>query len=119
MPAKPNLARAVAMLEQQAAHQALGAPPRRKAGKRARSPLPRDPKGATERQGAFLDAVANLTTVLGRPPNAVEIATRLGISYQGASKQLRNLESKGLVSDVPKVVSSGQWALTDKGQRSR
>lgn len=91
----------------------------RKRGKRARPPVPRPPRPATDRQSAFLGAVGELTVRLGRAPSATEVAAHLGISRIGARKQLQNLASKGLLVDVPKVVSSGQWALTELGAALR
>jgi DNA-binding MarR family transcriptional regulator len=79
----------------------------------ARSPYLPAP-GATDRQGAFLGAIAELTEELQRAPNATEVAERLGISQPGARKQLRSLEAKGLIQDVPKLVSSGQWAVVKR-----
>ena len=79
---------------------------------RARSPFvaaPRRP--ATDRQSEFLAVVATLTAETGEPPSASAIAARLGISRLGARHQLKALEAKGLLVDVPKVVSSGKWAL--------
>ena len=77
---------------------------------RRRSPFAPAPV-ATDRQQEFLDAVQALTGELGRAPNAAEVGKRLGITRRGARLQLQALAAKGLVVDVPKVVSSGQWAL--------
>lgn len=91
----------------------------RKRGKRARSPIPRPPRPATARQSAFLGAVGELTVRLARAPSATEVAAHLAISRQCAQRQLRALEAKGLLCDVPKLVSSGQWALTELGAALR
>ena len=74
---------------------------------------------ATPRQRDFLATVHALTGELGRAPSAAEIGARLGITRLGARRQLQNLASKGLLRDVPKVVSSGQWALTPAGEAAR
>ncbi len=87
--------------------------PKQKA-KRLRSPYA-PPRPATARQGAFLDAIRELAGELGRAPTATDIAERLGVSRQGALKQLRMLEAKGLVQDMPKLVSSGHWQVTGEG----
>lgn len=70
------------------------------------------PRPATPREGDAIAAVRELTATLGRAPNAVEVAAQLGIAKQNARKLLRRLEAKGLLRDVPKLVSSGQWAVT-------
>jgi len=80
------------------------------AAKRARSPYA-PPRPATARQSDYIEAVRVLTRELGRAPNAVEVGTRLGVSRQTALEALRLLETKGLLCDVPKMVSSGQWAV--------
>ena len=95
--------------------------------RRAQSPFREAPaRGPTARQRDFLRAVRELTTELERPPNATEIGARLGIRQVSAREQLRRLEAGGYLRDVPKTVSSGQWALTepglleiDAGERSR
>lgn len=70
----------------------------------------------TDRQKDFLAAVVALTDTLERPPNAKEIGDYLGITRLGARRQLQNMADKGLLRDVPKVISSGQWALTRAGE---
>jgi Mn-dependent DtxR family transcriptional regulator len=84
--------------------------------KRPRSPFrPKaPPRPATARQSDFLDAIRELAKELGRAPTATDIAERVGVSRQGAIDQLRNLEKKGLVQDMPKLVSSGQWQVTEE-----
>lgn len=84
------------------------------AAKRPRSPFrPKaPPRPATARQSDALEAVRELTASLGHAPSAGEIAKRLGITRWGVRKLLKALAAKGLVHDVPKVVSSGQWAVT-------
>lgn len=67
---------------------------------------------ATPRQSEYLEAIAALTAELGHPPSAVAIAARLGVSRTGIRSQLKALERKGLLKDVPKEVSSGRWGLT-------
>ncbi len=76
----------------------------------------RPPRPATARQSEFLAAVVALTRELGRAPNATEVAARLGIGQTGARRQLMALEAKGLLTDLPKLVSSGQWAITVRGE---
>jgi predicted ArsR family transcriptional regulator len=79
---------------------------------RARSPFVAAPaRPATDRQSEFLAAVAALTLANGEPPSASAVAAWLGISRIGARQQLKALEAKGLLVDVPRVVSSGKWAL--------
>lgn len=82
-------------------------------GKRRRSPFVPEPSALppTARQDEFRAAIGALTAELGRGPSTGEIAARLGISRVGASHQLRALERKGLIGDVPKTVRSGRWAL--------
>jgi Mn-dependent DtxR family transcriptional regulator len=70
----------------------------------------RDP--ATARQSEYLAAIVALTRELGRAPSAVAISERLGVSRTGVRPQLRALEKKGLIRDVPKEVRSGKWKLT-------
>ena len=84
-----------------------------------RSKVTKPGRPPTARQRAFLGAVATLTRELGRAPSATEIGDRLGISRLGARRQLQDLEAKGLLLDVPRVVSSGQWALTPAGEKAR
>lgn len=55
--------------------------------------------------------MARLTAETGEPPSAAAVAAALGISRIGARQQLKALEAKGLLVDVPRVVSSGKWAL--------
>jgi predicted ArsR family transcriptional regulator len=63
--------------------------------------------------------VGDLTDQLGRAPSAAEIGDHLGITRLGARSQLQALEAKGLLKDIPKTVSSGQWALTEAGIKAR
>ncbi len=81
---------------------------------RLKSPyLPKaPPRPATARQSDYLDAVRALTLELGRGPTAVEVAARLGVAKQSARQQLQALEVKGLLRDMPKLVSSGRWQVT-------
>jgi len=92
--------------------------PRRKRLKSPYAPKA-PPRPATDRQRDFLVAVAELTRELGRSPSAADIGARLGMSRQGAEKQLHALEAKGLLSDVPRMVRSGQWQLTEAGEAER
>ena len=73
----------------------------------------------TDSDRALLEAIAKLTEQLGRPPAAGEIGEHLGITRLGARKRLKRAERRGLLQDVPKVVSSGKWALTRAGERAR
>jgi hypothetical protein len=66
---------------------------------------------ATDRQGDVRAAVATLTARDGSAPSAGDVAALLGISRQGALKQLKALEAKGLVRDKPRRVTSGKWEL--------
>lgn len=85
------------------------------AAKRKRNPpSPFVVRAATDRQSEFLDAIRVLTAELGRAPNATEVGKRLGIGRDGARKQLMALAAKGIVADVPKMVSSGQWAIVER-----
>jgi predicted ArsR family transcriptional regulator len=79
---------------------------------KARSPYVARP--ATDRQEQFLAAIAELTEALGQAPSANAIAERLGVTPKGARQQLQALAAKGLAEDVPKVVSSGQWAIVKR-----
>lgn len=74
---------------------------------------------ATDRQTEWLEAVVLLTERLGRAPDNRDVAKHMGVTRWGARRQLMALEAKGLLSDVPKVVSSGQWALTDAARKVR
>jgi DNA-directed RNA polymerase specialized sigma subunit len=82
-------------------------------GKRRRSPFAPVPSALppTARQDEFLAAIGALTAELGRGPSTVEIAARLGITRDGCRSQLRALERKGAIGDIPKTVRSGRWAL--------
>jgi len=85
------------------------------AAKRKRNPpSPFVARAATERQSEFLVAIRELTAELQRAPNATEVGERLGIVRDGARKQLQALAAKGIVADVPKMVSSGQWAIVER-----
>lgn len=77
---------------------------------------PRKPPKPAPRQHDVIDAVRALTAE-GAAASASAIAARLGISRQLASRQLAALERKGFLADVPKVVRSGNWALTPAGKR--
>lgn len=76
-------------------------------------------KPATDRQEEFLEAVALLTERLGHAPSNNEVGEHMGVSRWWARKALMALASKGLVADVPKTVSSGQWALTETARKAR
>ncbi len=67
------------------------------------------------RQQDVIAAVRELAAA-GEQTSASAIAARLGISRQLASRQLAALERKGFLADVPKVVRSGNWALTPAGK---
>lgn len=67
-------------------------------------------------QESVLAAVRELTAA-GAQVSAQAVADRLGISRQQAARQLSLLERKGFVADIPKVVRSGNWALTKAGER--
>jgi hypothetical protein len=81
--------------------------------KRQRSPFAPTPSALppTARQDEFLAAIGELTAQLGRGPSTVEIAERLGITRDGCRSQLRALERKGAIGDIPKTVRSGRWTL--------
>lgn len=68
----------------------------------------------TIRQLQFLLVVHRLTLELKRSPSAEEVAKKLGISRQGASKQLIELEEKGFLKDSARRVRSGRWKLTEQ-----
>jgi predicted ArsR family transcriptional regulator len=64
-------------------------------------------------------APRSLTEALeGQAPSATQLGERLGISRLSARKLLLRLAARGLVADVPKLVSSGQWAVTPDGDRA-
>jgi Mn-dependent DtxR family transcriptional regulator len=73
------------------------------------------PKRPPPGQRAVLSAVRQLGAN-GQQASAVAVAEKLGISRQVATRQLEALERKGLLADVPKVVRSGHWALTELGK---
>lgn len=85
-----------------------------RSSKRQRSPFAPEPTALppTARQDEFRAAIAALTAELGRGPSTGEIAARLGVTRDGCRSQLRALEKKGIIGDVPKMVRSGRWALT-------
>lgn len=90
-----------------------------KRAKRSMSPFRKaPPRPATARQSEFLACVRDMTRELGQAPSAERVGERMGISRLGARRQLQALEAKGLLRDIPKVVSSGQWALTEAGDRA-
>jgi hypothetical protein len=93
----------------------LPAPPTRNP-RAARSPFLGAPgKRLTPHQRAFLRVVATLAKELGRAPSAADVAARTGLTRLGARRMLMACEAHGLISDVPRVVRSGQWALTEQG----
>ena len=73
------------------------------------------PRPPTARQKEILAELAALTRQIGRAPNAKELGAHLGITRHGARLILKRLEAAGHVQDVPKTISSGQWALTTEG----
>lgn len=85
---------------------------------RAVSPVKRL-RPATDRQGEFLEAVVALTESLGHAPSNSDVARHMGVSRWGARRQLMALEQKGLLKDIPKVVSSDQWEITDTARKVR
>ncbi len=70
--------------------------------------LPAEP---SPRQEDVITAVRELAAE-GAQVSAQAVADRLGITRQQATRQLVLLERKGYVRDVPKLVRSGNWALT-------
>lgn len=83
---------------------------------RARSPYYNGPpRPPTARQRDFLRAVRDLWAELGSAPNATQVAAQLGIRQTSARQQLKALEKRGFLRDIPKEVSSGRWRLTDPG----
>jgi DNA-binding IclR family transcriptional regulator len=77
---------------------------------------PRKPPRPSPGQEGVLAAVRQLTAE-GATVSAVAVAERLGMTRQHVSRQLVALERKGFLTDVPKVVRSGHWALTPAGKR--
>ncbi len=71
---------------------------------RARSPFVPAP-GATGRQEQYLAAIRELTVCRGRGPTTGEVAAFLGISRQGALKELQRLERDG------RLTPPTGWAL--------
>lgn len=86
--------------------------------KRARSPYKAPLGGVIASQKALLECVHNLTQSTGKAPSALAVARRLGISRITARERLKLLETEGLLQDLPRTVSSGLWALTDKGREA-
>lgn len=74
------------------------------------------PERPSPRQADVLEAVRKLSAA-GERVSAIAVADLLGITRQLAARQLVLLERKGFVADVPKVVRSGNWALTKAGER--
>lgn len=72
-------------------------------------------RGITARQSEVLATVRELATAEG-PPSASKVAERLAITRMCAVRHIRALERKGYLLDVPKLVSSGQWALTEQAE---
>ena len=73
----------------------------------------------TERQEAFLDAIATLgRDPEGNAPTMAAIGRELGIGRHGTRPQLESLERKGLVRRVPIVITAG-WELTPLGETAR
>lgn len=70
----------------------------------------------TTRQRDIVRAVLELGAELGHAPSASDVARKLGITRTGARWQLQRLERDGLLGDVPKVVSSGTWEVTEAGR---
>ena len=90
--------------------------PKRTRAERAHSPFLGAPgKRLTDHQRAFLATVAALTEELGRAPSAALVAEHTGLTRLGARRMLMALEAHGLIADVPQVVRSGRWALTEQG----
>jgi hypothetical protein len=85
------------------------------------SPAQRSPflgapgKRFTTHQRQFLAELAVLAKKLGKPPSAAEMGAHTGLSRLGARRVLMALEEHGLCADVPRVLRSGQWALTEQG----
>lgn len=75
------------------------------------------PRPPAARQRDYLRAVLELWGELGEAPNATQVAAQLGVTQQTARQQLKALEKRGYLRDIPKQVSSGRWRLTDPGHR--
>jgi Mn-dependent DtxR family transcriptional regulator len=70
----------------------------------------------TSRQREVLRAVLELSAELGRAPTSPEVATRLGVSRVSALEALKRLERVGALADLPRVISSGTWEVTEAGR---
>jgi len=88
----------------------------RRVGPKGGSVTHRLPARPSPGQEAVLEAVRELAAA-GARVSAITVSERLGISRQQAARQLSLLERKGFVADIPKVVRSGNWALTKAGER--
>lgn len=86
--------------------------------KRRKSPYA-PTKAASEYDRDLIRAVETLTARLGEAPTATQVGAELGITRLGARKRLLRAQRLGWLEDVPKVISSGQWAVTKAGERAR
>lgn len=93
----------------------MAAKKKRRARVKARPEIP-DTRMTPARVNEWLDAVRQATQLHGRPPTATHVGAIMGMTPWGARKALKILEAHGYVVDVPKVVSSGQWALTAESE---
>lgn len=82
---------------------------------KAGPPKPRKRQPPTDRQREYLAVVARLAAETGSV-SAMALADALGVDRKVAMRGLRAVAAKGLLADVPKVVSSGKWALTAAGR---
>lgn len=86
--------------------------------RRAKSPYSKGESIQQERRKEYLLLVRKLSRDLGRCPSANDIALALNISRLGARRMMIALEEAGLVSDIPKMVRSGEWQLTELGEKA-
>lgn len=79
------------------------------------TPVKRRNRSTTDRQREVLAVVLALRDE-GKDVSAVAIGERMDIGRMAAANHLRSLERQGLMRDIPKVVSSGKWELTEQGR---
>lgn len=71
----------------------------------------RPAKGPTKAQKLVLNAV-RVIGGQGGQASAIAVADKLGVSRQVVTRHLLELERKGLIADIPKVMRSGFWRVT-------
>lgn len=80
--------------------------------------MPKEPELSPERR-VLLRAIHQHIADHGAPPSTLDLVRATGLSRGAIRGTMARMERDGLVGDVPKVVRSGRWFVTEKGEAAR